>query len=80
MGSVLLVKMKTLILVVSLFGVAFCSSLSGRVVGGLEAHEGQFPHQVSLRLQGSHICGGSIIANKFILTAAHCVYMSGNEA
>lgn len=47
-----------------------------RIFGGEEAEPGQFPHQVSLRLQRNdtfrHICGGSIISNRFILTAAHC--------
>ncbi|KAH8386753.1 hypothetical protein KR093_002386, partial [Drosophila rubida] len=47
--------------------------LEGRVVGGVDAYAGQFPHQISLRQSGSHICGGSVIAHDYILTAAHCV-------
>jgi len=43
------------------------------IVGGQPAALGEFPHQVSLRLNGNHICGGSIIGNTKILTAAHCV-------
>lgn len=43
------------------------------IVGGQPAKLGEFPHQVSLREDGSHICGGSIIAPTKILTAAHCV-------
>lgn len=47
-----------------------------RVFGGQEAKPGQFPHQISLRLFRNnthrHICGGSIISDRFILTAAHC--------
>lgn len=47
-----------------------------RIFGGEEASPGQFPHQISLRLERnntySHICGGSIISDRFILTAAHC--------
>lgn len=50
---------------------------SNRIVGGHEATRGQFPHQVSVRdrrfgTKYSHRCGGSIITNRFVLTAAHC--------
>lgn len=44
-----------------------------RIVGGQLAATAQFPFQVSLRYFGSHICGGSIISENYILTAAHCV-------
>lgn len=45
-----------------------------RIVGGEDAEEGQFPHQVSLRsrIYRQHFCGGSILTPRFILTAAHC--------
>ncbi|KAL6428332.1 hypothetical protein ACFW04_008549 [Cataglyphis niger] len=43
------------------------------IVGGTPAAPGEFPYQVSLNYQGSHVCGGSIIAPTKILTAAHCV-------
>lgn len=51
----------------------YSPQLDGRIVGGADAQDGQFPHQVSLRQLSSHICGGSIIAPQIILTAAHCV-------
>ncbi|KAM7347493.1 transmembrane protease serine 9-like [Cochliomyia hominivorax] len=56
----------------SLIGLNLAQPI-GRIVGGVDAIEGQFPYQISLRLNGSHICGGSIISRNYILTAAHCV-------
>lgn len=50
------------------------SSIESRIIGGEDAEEGQFPYQVSLRHSnnGKILCGGGIISNRFILTAAHC--------
>ncbi|XP_043485155.1 chymotrypsin-2-like isoform X2 [Leptopilina heterotoma] len=44
-----------------------------KIVGGSLAKEGQFPYQVSLRKNNKHFCGGSIINENWILTAAHCL-------
>merc|ERR1711997_1162645 len=42
-----------------------------RIVGGVEASPHQFPWQVGLFFDG-YFCGGSIISEEYILTAAHC--------
>lgn len=43
------------------------------IVGGVEGTIEQFPYLVSLRRDNSHICGGSIVAPLWVLTAAHCL-------
>lgn len=43
-----------------------------RIVGGDIISLSEAPYQVSLQFQGKHICGGSIISENFVLTAAHC--------
>ncbi|XP_076310267.1 venom protease-like [Tachypleus tridentatus] len=48
---------------------------SGRIVGGEDAHDGEFPSLVSIRLNGQHFCGGTIIAKRWVLTAGHCVIL-----
>lgn len=67
----------SLFIAVCLFGLfagAIDANAETRIIGGTAALPHQFPHQVSLRRRRDrqHICGGSIITNHWILTAAHC--------
>lgn len=50
---------------------------SQRIVGGQDTTIGKHAWQVSLQRKSgtswSHSCGGSIIGEKWVVTAAHCV-------
>jgi secreted trypsin-like serine protease len=42
------------------------------ITGGSPAARGQFPWQVALIIDNSVFCGGSLISDRWVLTAAHC--------
>lgn len=70
--------MKFLIGLVLLFVVSCLSrkldlDYNSKIVGGYFANDNQFPHQVAILHKGRLRCGGSIISESWILTAAHCL-------
>eukprot|EP00795_Rhopilema_esculentum_P002580 gene2580-773_t len=49
-----------------------------RIISGYDAKPGAWPWMASLWMYGrSHICGGSLLNNRWILTASHCVVGTG---
>merc|ERR1711872_1183696 len=64
----------TLALVASTAAFETCGKKGSgsRIVNGLPAAHGEFPWQISLRHNGRHICGGTLIAPGWALCASHC--------
>ncbi|XP_067635201.1 serine protease SP24D-like [Eurosta solidaginis] len=48
-------------------------SIDMRILKGKDAAIGQFPFIVSVIKRKRHFCGGSILSNRYVLSAAHCV-------
>ncbi|XP_066150939.1 trypsin-1-like isoform X2 [Euwallacea fornicatus] len=44
-----------------------------RIVGGVETLVNEYPWMVALQYNNRFFCGASLINNKYLLTAAHCV-------
>ncbi|XP_013168614.1 PREDICTED: vitellin-degrading protease-like [Papilio xuthus] len=66
------------LLFLTIFGLVVASPITKekedvRIVGGEDIDITGAPYQVSIVYAGRHSCGGSIIADDLVLTAAHCV-------
>ncbi|KAA0703258.1 Trypsin-3 [Triplophysa tibetana] len=64
--------MKALI-ILALFAAAYAAPLNedDKIVGGYECTKNGVQYQVSLN-SGYHFCGGSLISNLWVVSAAHC--------
>uniref|UniRef100_A0A6B0VB37 Putative serine protease with signal anchor n=1 Tax=Ixodes ricinus TaxID=34613 RepID=A0A6B0VB37_IXORI len=49
-------------------------SVSERILNGTPAAPGAWPWMVSLYAKGDFVCGGTLISDQLVLTAAHCVW------
>uniref|UniRef100_A0A670ZAI4 Peptidase S1 domain-containing protein n=1 Tax=Pseudonaja textilis TaxID=8673 RepID=A0A670ZAI4_PSETE len=51
-----------------------------RIVGGTDSRDGEWPWQVSIKLNGEHHCGGSLVTDQWIITASHCFSLINNPS
>jgi len=54
-------------------GVPQIHEFQKRIIGGNEAHFGEFPWQAHIRISG-YQCGGVLVSKQFVATAAHCIH------
>ncbi|KAM5153083.1 serine protease 53 [Mantella aurantiaca] len=53
--------------------------LKNRIFGGSSVVPGEFPWHVTLTYKGKPLCGGSLISDRWILTASHCFDRTATE-
>ncbi|XP_035141751.1 serine protease 57 isoform X2 [Callithrix jacchus] len=49
------------------------SSWGAQIVGGREVRPHSRPYMASLRFQGQHHCGGFVLQDRWVVSAAHCL-------
>ncbi|CAJ0956547.1 unnamed protein product [Ranitomeya imitator] len=66
--------MQKLLVVLTVLSLHDCGKplVSEKIVGGADSTIGQWPWQVYLKLNDGSQCGGSLISESWVLTAAHC--------
>lgn len=61
------------IIALSIFTIVFTQTQAQYITGGYPIDIEDAPYQVSILRNGNHSCGGSILNERWVLTAAHCL-------
>ncbi|XP_053289403.1 trypsin-3 [Pleuronectes platessa] len=67
-----------LFLLLTLFGAAASLEEGNKIVGGYDCPKHSVPYQVSL-FDGYNFCGGTLLSDEWVLSAAHCKSKSNIE-
>lgn len=60
--------------------IKIADSKRARIVGGYYvANRNEFKYQVSVQSNHTHLCGGALIGQQHVLTAAHCLVNRPNN-
>ncbi|XP_053483666.1 granzyme B(G,H) [Ictalurus furcatus] len=53
--------------------LSLCGGMKSGIIGGNEVKPHSRPYMASVQINNKHNCGGCLIRNDYVLTAAHCV-------